>query len=142
MASTPIWRCFSRKIIFDAPERIVDLLTKNKYNGEEVTSACEHVLQFIDHCIFHKITDKDVMCIFFTLTFEGRVKNWCETFPVASIHSFEHLISEFIVSFGDYDFISLSTELKKLRKDKDELVTSLSDFFISVICFLQKIFLV
>ena len=71
MASTPIWRCFSRKIIFDAPERIVDILIENKFNGEKVTSACEHVLQFIDHCIFHEITDKYVMCLFFTLTFEG-----------------------------------------------------------------------
>ena len=107
MASVPIWRCFSRKIIVDTPARIVDLLTENKFNGEEVTSAYEHVLQFIDQCIFHKITDKDVLCICLTLTFEGRIKKWCETLPVASIHSFEHLISAFLVSFGNYDFISL-----------------------------------
>lgn len=122
MAPIRIWRCFSWKIIFDTPVRIVDLLTENKFNGEEVTSVCEHVLQFIDLCIFHNITDKDVMCLLLTLTFEGRVKGWCETLPVDSIHSFEQLISEFIVSFGVYDFIRLSTQLQNLRKNNDESV--------------------
>ena len=71
MASVPIWRCFSQKIIVHTLAGIVDLLTENKFNGEEVTFAYEHVLQFIDHCIFHKIIDKDVLCICLTLTFEG-----------------------------------------------------------------------
>ena len=70
------------------------------------------------------------MCIFFTVTFEGRIKNWCETLPAASIHSFEHLISEFLVSFGYYDFISLSIELKNLRKDKDESVEDFINRFL------------
>ena len=111
----------------DTPASIVDLLTENKFNGEEVISAYEHVLHFLDQCTFHEITDKDVLCICLTLIFEGRIKKWCETLPVASIHSFEHLISAFLVSFGNYDFINLCTELINLRKDKDESVEDFID---------------
>jgi hypothetical protein len=55
----------------------------------------------------------------FTLTFEGRVKRWCDTLPTASIHIWEQFIREFLHAFKNYDDDELCEEILKLKKKKD-----------------------
>ena len=67
------------------------------------------------------------MCILLDFTFEGRVKEWFVTLPLSSVHSFEHFVDLFVLSFGHYDFFRLCNEWKQLIVHKGE---SLEDFAI------------
>lgn len=115
-SQTPIWRCVSRRINCSTPLKIVNLLSKVKFDRERITSASEHVLQFIQNYVSNNILHEGFMCRLFTLTFEGRVKKWCETLPVASIHTLEQFIDEILFSLENYDFNNLCIELINLRK--------------------------
>jgi hypothetical protein len=106
---------------------ILHFLSQLKFDGEGEISASEHAFNFWKFCCSHNITNGNVICRLFTLTFAGRVKSWCETLSVASIHTWEQFMHEFLHAFENYDYDNLCAEILELRKNKDE---SLEDFVI------------
>ena len=93
-------------------------LIEVKFDGEGEILAQEHVLQFTYNCLVKKILDQYVLCRLLAFTFEGRVKEWFVTLPLSSVHSFEHFVDIFVLSFGHYDFVRLCDEWKQLTIKK------------------------
>jgi hypothetical protein len=112
------------------PNKTTDLFSELTFDGEGNTSAVDHISNFFYKCLKNKIIDLNLICILFTLTFQGRVKYWFESFPANSIHSLFEFVIEFLSDFNNYDYDELSEELSWLRKENDE---SFNDFAIRFI---------
>jgi hypothetical protein len=123
----PLWRCFSGTVPPKPPRNILHFLSQLRFDGESEISASEHALHFWKFCCSHNITDGNTICRLFTLTFAGRVKSWCETLSIASIHTWEQFMREFLHAFENYDYDNLCAEILELKKNEDE---SLEDFVI------------
>jgi hypothetical protein len=110
--------------------KTVDLFSKLTFDGEGNTSAVDHIYNFFYKCLRHKITDSNVTCRLFALTFQGQVKVWFEYFWANSFHSLSEFVFEFLSDFNNYDYEELSEELSCLRKENGE---SFNDFAIRFI---------
>ena len=88
------------------------------------------IFVFFYKCLKHNIIDPNVICRLFTLTFQGQVKYWFDSFLANSIHSFSEFVIEFLSYFYNYDYDELSEELSFLRKENGE---SFNDFAIRFI---------
>ena len=64
--------------------------------------------------------NQDFLCRLLSFTFEGQVKEWFVAFPFSSVHSFEHFVDLFTLSFGHYNFVRLCNEWKQLTIKKGE----------------------
>ena len=60
--------------------KTTDLFSELTFDGEGNTSAVDHIYNFFYKCLIHKITDSNVTCRLFALTFRGWVKVWFESF--------------------------------------------------------------
>ena len=87
---------------------IINDLSNTKFDGKCETTFFAHI-----HC-------EETSFKLFTLTFEGRVREWCRILPDASIHSFEHLVTKLFRAFDMYDSKRLCKKILKLRKSLDE----------------------
>jgi hypothetical protein len=96
--------------------KTTDLFLELTFDGEGNTSAVDHISNFFYKCLKHKMTDSNVTCRLFALTFRGRVKIWFESFQANSIHSLFEFVFEFLSDFSNYDYDELSEELSRLRK--------------------------
>jgi hypothetical protein len=112
------------------PNKTTDLLSELTFDGEGNTSALDHIYKFCSKCLKNKITDLNLICRLFSLTFRGRVKYWFESFRANSIHSWSEFVIEFLSYFNNYDYDELGEELSFLRKENDE---SFKDFAIRFI---------
>jgi hypothetical protein len=92
-------------------------------------------VQFCLNCYSHNIRHEGTICRLFTLTFEGWVKGWCETFPTTSIHTWEKFTHDFLDAFANYNYVELCQELLNLRKKPDE---SLDVFSLRFKCIIFK----
>jgi hypothetical protein len=54
-----------------------------------------------------------------TLTFAGRVKNWCKTLLATSIHTWEQFMNDFLHAFENHDYDKLCEKKLELRKNED-----------------------
>jgi hypothetical protein len=108
----------------------IDLFLELTFDGEGNTSRVDHISNFFYKCLRHKITDSNVTCRLFSLTFRGGVKIWFESFQANSIHSLTEFVFEFLSDFNNYDYDELSEELSFLRKENGE---SFNDFGIKLI---------
>jgi hypothetical protein len=113
----------SLPVIFN---KTTDLFSKLTFDGEGNTSAVDHISNFFYKCLRHKITDSNVTCRLFDLTFRGQVKVWFESFRANSIYSLSEFVFEFLSDFNNYDY----DELSCLRKENCE---SFNDFAIRFI---------
>jgi hypothetical protein len=95
-------------------------LSQLKFDGEGETYASRHALHFWKFCCSHNITNENVICSMFTLTFAGQVKSGARLCRPASIHTWEQFMREFFHSFENYDYDKLCEEILELRKNKDE----------------------
>jgi hypothetical protein len=110
--------------------KTADLFSELTFDGEGNTSAVDHISNFFYMCLRHKITDSNVTCRLFALTFRGWVKVWFESFQANSIHSLSEFVFEFLSYFSNYDYDELCEELSCLRKENGE---SFNDFAIRFI---------
>jgi hypothetical protein len=116
----PLWRCFYGTIPPKPPIKILHFLLRLKSDGEGETCASEHALKFWKFCCSQNITDGSGICRLFILTFEGRVRRWCKTLLVTSIHTWEYFMLQFWHAFENYDYDYLCAEISELRKNKVE----------------------
>lgn len=56
-----------------------------------------------------------VICIIFTLTFEGCVKSWSQTLPATSIRLIQQFVDEFLPTFEGYSYQKIFENMNKLR---------------------------
>ena len=124
-AHESIFSCFYRHNSFQFQTDVLNQLREVKFDGKGEILTQEHVLRFTYNCLVNNILDQDVLCRLLAFTFEGRVKEWFVTLPLSSVHSFEHFVDLFVLSFGHYDFVRLCNECKQLIGQKGE---SLEDF--------------
>ena len=94
-----IFSCFFKQISFHFKTDLLKHLIEVKFDGEGEILAQEHVFQFTYNCLVNEILDQDVLCRLLSFTFEGQVKEWFVTLSFSSIHSFEHFVDLFELSF-------------------------------------------
>ena len=116
----PLWRLFSGILPPKPPRNILHFFLQLRFDGESESSASKHALHFWKFCCSHNITDRNTICMLFTLTFVVRVNCWCDTLSVASIHTWEQFMHEFFHDFENYDYDKLCEEILELRKNEDE----------------------
>jgi hypothetical protein len=85
----PLWIFFSSTIAPKPPRNILHLFSQLKFDGEGETIASQHDFKFFEFYYFHNITNGNIICRLFTLTFTCWVKSWCETLLAASNHTWE-----------------------------------------------------
>lgn len=93
---------------------IINDLSNLNFNGEGETTFFEHTARFLEFCMKNNIHCEEVACKFFTLTFEGCVREWCYTLHVTSIQSFKHLSIEFYHDFDRYDYKYVFNKIVRL----------------------------
>jgi len=86
---------------------IINYLSNLKFKGEGETTLFGHTACFLEFCTKHNIHCEEGSFRLLTLTFEEHIREWCYTFHVASIHSFEHIAIEFYHAFDGYDYKSV-----------------------------------
>ena len=60
-----------------------------KFNGEDLSLALKHISNFCDLTELLRVRDEDILIRLFYDSFQGRCKQWIESFPVRSIKLFE-----------------------------------------------------
>lgn len=100
-------------------------MSQLKFNGEDGTPLIKNIYDSLEFCESFVINDEEFSCVFFSLTLEGRTKQWCHTLPAMSIYSFEQLIGELQQAFERYDFQDVLKRINELRMKPKE---SLEDF--------------
>jgi hypothetical protein len=94
----------------DVPNETVSRLSKLTFDGEGNTSAKDHLNKFSCKCIKHDISDLEVLCRLFAVTFRGRIKHWFESIPACRIFDWFQFVDEFLNAFEIYDFDQLCEE--------------------------------
>jgi hypothetical protein len=117
------------------PKKTTDLFSKLTFDGEGNTYAVDHISKFCFKCLKNKITNLNLICRLFSLTFQGWVKYWFESFRANFIHSWSEFVIKFLSYFNNYDYDELGEELSFLRKENDE---SFKDFSIRFIHFCTR----
>jgi len=67
----PLWRCFSSNVPPKLVRKILHFLSQLRFDGEGETTVSKHVFNFWKFCGSHNITNDNVICMLFTLTFTG-----------------------------------------------------------------------
>lgn len=117
----PIWEYVFNLPSINLPSKTVSLLSRLKFDGEGKVSASDHLLNFLNKCVKHNITDLNLTCRLFVLTFRGRIERWLETFPSYSIYTWFEFIDHFLNDFEIYDYDKLCYELQAIQIKKNEL---------------------
>lgn len=88
---------------FDVATSIIDDLSKYMFNGDNGTPFFRHTIACIGFYDRHDAPSDDISCGLFNFTFEENAKQWCDTLPTGSIHSFDHMFKELLHAFILYD---------------------------------------
>jgi hypothetical protein len=83
----PIWSCIFGRAS-STTTKVVNYLSKIKFNGESNSSSFHHVHQFILNCKNYDIDD-GVMCNIFTLPLTDWTKEWCLSFPFSYVDTWD-----------------------------------------------------
>lgn len=69
----PLWDHVVRssRPIVGVDLRIVNFLSRSKFNGEGKAYALDDLLSFIHKCTSHKLSNDDIICNIFSLAFKG-----------------------------------------------------------------------
>lgn len=94
---------------------IIGYLSQLNYHGKGETFIVKRIYLFLKFCECYEIHYEDVASNFFTPTLEGRVKNWYQNLPTASILSFEQHAMEFHQAFDKYDYQDFCKMIDFLR---------------------------
>jgi hypothetical protein len=117
----PLWRCFSGTVPPKPPRNILHFLSQLKFDGEGETTASEHAFKFWKFCSFQNITNGNVICRLFTLTFAGpgsRVGVRLCRLPLFT-HG-NNLCMNFGMLLRIMIMITYVQEISDLRKNEDE----------------------
>ena len=89
----------SRKPTRGIPKRQLKSIYELQYDGENFISTLDHVDQFIHKCKCFNITKDNEICRLFTLTLQGRIREWYKILPAKCIHSWNHFMHVFYFLF-------------------------------------------
>jgi len=78
--------CFSKELNCTIPAELIHDLSELKFDGEDESNFREYLCQVIHIFLCNRVESEYVMARLVNLTFEGRVKKWFHTLPIASIH--------------------------------------------------------
>jgi hypothetical protein len=131
----PLWRCISGSVPHNTPRKIINLLSKIKFDGEGETSASEHIIQFCLVCFLRILLMKVSYAGCSLLLLKVELKVGVRLCPTTSIHTWEQFMHEFLYAFENYNYDELCEEILELRKKKDE---SLEDFSLRFMCLLYR----
>lgn len=106
-------------------QKIVDSLSKQKFNGESDIRAINHLFESITKCRSQRITNEDVVCRIFTLTLKGWIRKWFDSFTIESIHSWRQFIEIFLLVHQNYDYNKLCDKIKYLYREENESIAYL-----------------
>jgi hypothetical protein len=119
-SQTHLCICIFFHVPCNTPRKLIDLLSRIKFNGKRDIIPSENILQLCFSCFSQKIVHEGVIGMIFTLTFEARVKSWCETFPTGSIHTLGQIIRIFLHAFENYNYDTLCEVMINIRKGNNE----------------------
>lgn len=107
-------------------------MSQIKYNSEGGIALLRQGVAFIGLCERNEVPSDNISCGLFSYTFERHVEQWCHTFPVASIHSFNHMIRELGSYFFYSDHKAHNKKTLKLQKAPDESIVHFLDRFCNI----------
>lgn len=64
-----------------------------------------------------------LMEVFYVAYLQRKENIWCESLPIASIHSWDQFTTKFFHKFNSYHYEHVCTELGNLRKNENESTT-------------------
>jgi hypothetical protein len=107
--------------LHDLPENYIKKLPK--FTGEGDLTAVEHINFFDQFVDIFGIEHEDIYLRLLVQTFEGQVRTWFRSLPVASILSYDALEDAFLRQWGERkDHLYYLTEFGSLRKNNLEKV--------------------
>lgn len=72
-----------------------------KFNGEDLSLTWKHILDFCHFAELLRVKHEDVCIMLFYDSFQGKCKQWIESFPAKSIKSFEDFWCMFVDEWID-----------------------------------------
>ena len=82
-------------ILHDLPANYTNNLPR--FDGENVNITAEkHIQRFEDFLDLYEVEDDDVCIRMFSLSLQGKVKNWFRNLPSASIRNFQQFMQVFL----------------------------------------------
>jgi len=85
----------------------MDDLSCIKYDSEGGEALLRHEVSFLCFCERNEIPSDNIYCGWFVYTLDGHCDQWCCALPVASIHSYDHMIRDLIHAFSHYNMYFL-----------------------------------
>lgn len=113
------WSCFSICAPFATPIKLVNLLSKTKFNGKGNVYVYDHIIQFILNCNDYDIYES-VICRAFTLTLIGLAKDLCWSLLVFSVHIWNEFTRVFMHAFQHYNHEKVCNQLENLHRFEEE----------------------
>lgn len=84
--------CFSHAHDFEVLEDVIDDFSCINYDGEGKTTLLRHGVSFLGFCERNESPSEDIACGLFSYMIDEHVDQWCHTFPIEYIHSYDHMI--------------------------------------------------
>lgn len=112
------------------PARLIQHLSKLKFDGKGGTTISDDTPQFLKFYDFYEVNYEDVSCKLFNLTLKGRVKKWCHSLPCDFIHSLEQLFKELHQAFDRYDYQNVYKRISQLTMRPNESLDDFMDRFL------------
>lgn len=94
------------------PKKIVDFLSKVKFDGERIISTFNHICQFNHKCKSHKISNDNEFFKLFPLIFSERIKGSFKALLANYIHTWKQFMGLFLNAHQNYDHDQLCDEIE------------------------------
>ena len=96
------------------PKNTTNLMLKDKFNGESEISTFAYSFMFHRNYLSCNISNQNLICKLFSLTFTGQIRKWFNSFTIGSIHSWVQFMEIFIIVHQNYNYDQLYDEIESL----------------------------
>ena len=112
-----------------------------KFNGEDLSLTLKHISDFCDFTELLRVKHEDVWIMLFYDSFQGKCKQWIESFPAKSIKSFEDFWFMFLEEWIDRsDLVANSPSIQGFKQWNDDHINEEIDenFSLSLSSYLKS----
>ena len=112
-----------------------------KFNGEDLSLTLKHISDFCDFTELLRVKHEDVCIMLFYDSFQGKCKQWIESFPTKSIKSFEDFWLIFLEEVMDRsDAVANSPSIQGFKQWNDHHINEeiVENFSLSLSSYLKS----
>ena len=113
-----------------------------KFNGEDLSLTLKHISDFCDFTELLRVKHEDVCIMLFYDSFQGKCKQWIESFPTKSIKSFEDFWLMFLEEWMDRsDAVANSPSIQGFKQWNDHHINEeiVENFSLSLSSYLNHL---